>query len=131
MLPVKRIDWSLLMSHEYSTRALVELRQIGETPSSTDPVLQHAPEAFNRIEVMTTVGRQEMQPKPLVPVGQRRRELFRPVDATAVGHHDHLFAGVAKEGHHLMDILAQPLRIKMRHDLIEDFRGPILDSQQF
>ena len=57
---------------------------------------------------MTTVGWQEMQPKLLVPVGQRRRELCRPVDATAVGDHDHLFAGVAKEGHHLMDILAQP-----------------------
>ena len=128
MLPVKLIDWSRLMRHEYSTRALVELMQIGKTPSGANPVLHHAPEAFNRIEVMTTVGRQEMQPKLLVPVGQRRRELFRPVDATAVGDHDHLFAGVAKEGHHLMDILAQPLRIKMGDDLIEDFRGAILDG---
>jgi hypothetical protein len=47
VLPVKRIYWSLLMSHEYSTRALVELMQIGKTPSGADPVLQHAPEAFN------------------------------------------------------------------------------------
>ena len=115
------------MSHEYSTRALVELLQIGKTPSGADPVLQHAPEAFNRIEVVTTVGRQEMPPKLLVPVWQRRRELFRPVDATAVGDHGHLFAGVAKEGHHLMDLLAQPLRIKMRDDLEEDFGGTILD----
>ena len=76
---------------------------------------------------MTTVGRQQMQPKLLVPVGQRRRELFRPVDATAVGDHDHLFAGVAKEGHHLMDILAQPLCLKMGNDLVEDFGGAILD----
>jgi hypothetical protein len=127
-LPVKLIDWSRLMIRKYATCALVELMQIGKTPSSTDPVLQHAPEALNRIEVVTTVGWQEMQPKLLVPVGQRRRELFRPVDATAVGDHDHLFARVAKEGHHLMDILAQPLRIKMWHDLIEDFRGPILDG---
>jgi hypothetical protein len=62
-----------------------------------------------------------------VPVSQRRRELVHPVDATAVGHHDHLFARVAKESHHLMDILAQPLRIKMGNDLGEDLRGAILD----
>ena len=111
VLPVKRIDWSLLMSHEYSTRALVELMQIGKTPSGADPVLQHAPEAFNRIEVVTTVGRQEMQPKLFVPVCQRRRELFRPVDATAVGDHDDLFPGVAKEGHHLMDHRVRCLRM--------------------
>jgi hypothetical protein len=69
-----------------------------------------------------------MQPKLFVPVGQRRRELFRSVDATAVGNHDDLFPGVAKEGHHLMDILAQPLRIKMGDNLIEDVRGAILDG---
>jgi hypothetical protein len=126
-LPVKRIDWSRLMIREYTTCALVELRQIGETPASTDPVLQHAPEAFKRIEVMPTVGRQEMPPKLLVPVGQRRRALFRPVDATAVGDHDDLFARVAKEGPYLMDILAQTRRIKMGDDLVEDFGGAILD----
>jgi hypothetical protein len=124
---VKCIYWSLLLSHEYSTRALVELMQIGKTPSGADPVFQHAPEAFNRIEVVTAVGRQEMPPKLLVPVGQRRCELFRPVDATAVGDHDHLFAGVAQEGHHLMDILAQPLCIKMGDNLGEDFGGAILE----
>src|SRR6516162_377500 len=126
-LPVKRIYWSRLMIGEHSTRALIELMQIGKTPSSIDPVLHHAPEAFNRIEVVATMRRQEIQPKLLVPVGERRRELVRPMDATAVGHHDHLFAGVAKEGHHLMDVLAKPLRIKMGDHLIEDFGGPILD----
>src|SRR5215813_14736522 len=89
------------MLRQYSTRALIELRQIGKTPSGTDPVLHHAPEAFNGVEVVPTMRRQEMQPKLLVPVGQRRRELMRPMDATAVGHHDHLFAGMAKDGHHL------------------------------
>jgi len=115
------------MFHEYSTRALVELMQIGNTPSGADPVLQHAPEAFKRIEVVTTVGWQEMQPKLLVPVGQRRRELFRPVDAATVGDHDHCFAGVAQEGHHWMDIVAQPLRLNMGDDLVEDFGGALLD----
>src|SRR5262252_3054265 len=126
-LPVKRIDWSRLMICEYSTCALLELMQIGKTPSSADPVLHHAPEAFNRIEMVSAMRRQEMQPKLLVPVGQRRFELMRPVDATAVGNHDHLFARVAKDGHHLMDVLAKPLRLKMGHDLVEDFRGAILD----
>ena len=112
---------------EHATCALRELMQIGKTPSSADPVLQHAPEAFNRIEMVSTMRRQEMQPKLLVPVGERRRELMRPVDATAVGHHDHLFARAAKEGHHLMDVLAKPLCLKMGDNLIEDFRGAILD----
>src|SRR5262245_42745294 len=39
------------MIREYSTRALLELRQIGTRPSGTAPVLHHAPEACNRIEV--------------------------------------------------------------------------------
>ena len=99
------------MRHEHSARAVIELMQIGKTPPSTDSVLHHAPEAFNRIEVVSAVSRQEMQPKLFVPVCQRRRERVRPMDATAVGHHDHLFAGTAKEGHHLMDVLAKPLRI--------------------
>lgn len=67
-----------------------------------------------------------MQPKLLVPVCQRRRELVRPVDATAVGDHDDLFPRVAPESHHLMDILAQPLGVKMRDDLIDDARSAIL-----
>jgi hypothetical protein len=50
------------------------------------------------------------------------------MDATAVGDHDHLFSRVAKEGHHLMDILAQPLCVKVRDDLIDDARGTILHS---
>src|SRR5215472_16020039 len=116
------------MIREYATRALIELMQIRKTPSGTDPVLQHAPEAFYRIEVVATMRRQEMQPKLLVPVGQRRRQLGCPVDATAVGHHDHLFAAVTKNGHHLMNILAKSLRIKLRHDLIEHFGRPILDG---
>jgi hypothetical protein len=120
-LPVKLIDWARLMIRAYATRALIELRQIGQTPPSTDPVLQHAPEAFNRIEVVSAMRRQEIQPKRLVPVCQRRRELMRPMEATAVSHQDHLFAGVATEGHHLMDVWAQPLRSTMGDHLIEDF----------
>ena len=56
-----------------------------------------------------------------LPVGERRRALVRPVDATAVDDHDHRFAGVAKERHAWMDIWATPLGITMRHDFLEDF----------
>ena len=125
---MKRIDWSLVMRHEHSARSVVELMQIRKTPSGADDVLHHAPEAFKRIEVVTTVGREQMQPTLLLPVCQSRRELFRPVDATTVSNHDGLFPGVTQEGPHLMDIVAQPLRISMGDDLREDFRGAILDG---
>ncbi len=125
---MKLIYGSLLMSHEYAARALVELMQVGKTPAGTDPVFHHAPEAFNRIEVVAAPGRQEMQAKLLVPVSQCRGELVCPVDATPVDDHDDLFPGMAKEGHHLMDILAKSLRIKMGNHFIEDFRGAILDG---
>jgi len=45
------------MGHEYLARALVELMQSRKTSSGADRVLQDAPEAFNRIEVMATTGR--------------------------------------------------------------------------
>ena len=54
--PVKPIYWSLLMRHEHAARALIELLQIGKTSPSVDPVLQHAPEAFNGIEVVAATG---------------------------------------------------------------------------
>ena len=63
-----------------------------------------------------------------MPVGQRRRQLVRSVDTTAVGNHDDLFRGFAEGRHHLMDIWAQLLGIAMGDDLIKDFRGPLLDG---
>ena len=127
-LPVEFINWSLLMCHEDLPGALRELLELSKTPSSSDLLLHHAPKAFDGIEVMATMRWQEMQPQLLVPVCQRRRKLVRPVDATAVRHHDHLFPGGAKRGHHLMDRLAKPLHLTMGDDLIEDFGSPLLDS---
>jgi hypothetical protein len=49
------------------------------------------------------------------------------VDAAPVDDHHHFLPGFPEGCHHLMDILAQLLRIKMGDDLIEDFGGPILD----
>src|SRR5262249_8544319 len=46
--------------------------------------------------------------------------------ATIYDHHD-ICTGFAEGGHDLMEILAQFLGIKVGHDFIEDFRGPILD----
>src|SRR4030095_5338739 len=61
-------------------------------------------------------------------VVEGRVELVRPMDAAAIDDHHDLFASGAEGGHHLMDILAQLLRIKVRDDLIEDLGGPILDG---
>jgi hypothetical protein len=116
------------MSHEHATRALVELMQIGKTSSGADRVLHDTPEAFDRIEVMATMGRQEMEAKLILIVVEGRVKLMRPMHATAVDDHDDLFASFTKDTHNLMDILAQLLGIKMGHDLREDFRGAILNS---
>src|SRR5215510_10181520 len=56
-LPVKRIDGSLLMCHKHLACALVEQMESGKTSSGPDGILHHAPEAFDRIEVMATMGR--------------------------------------------------------------------------
>jgi len=45
-------------------------------------------------------------------------ELMRPMDPAAIDDHDDLFAGFAEGGHHLMEILAQFLGIKVRDDFI-------------
>src|SRR5438093_10550860 len=58
-LPVKRINRSLLMRHEYLTRSLVQQMASGKTSSGADGVLQHAPETFNGVEVVTTMGGSE------------------------------------------------------------------------
>ena len=56
-LPMKLIDGVFLMRHEYLAGALVELLEIGQAASSADGVLHHAPEAFDRIEMVATGGR--------------------------------------------------------------------------
>jgi hypothetical protein len=115
------------MGHEHVSRALVELMQIRKTPSGTDRVLHHAPEAFDRVEVVPTMGREEMEAKLAVVVVEGRVELVRPMDPAAIDDHHDLFASFAEGRHDLMDILAQLLGIKVRHDFREDFGGAILD----
>ena len=55
-LPTKRINGALVMRHEHPAGALVELVKIAKTSSSTNGLLHHAPKAFDRVEVMATMG---------------------------------------------------------------------------
>ena len=50
-----------------------------------------------------------------------RVKLVRPMDPAPIDDHHHLFLGVPEGCHHLREILAQLLGIKVRHDLREDF----------
>ena len=67
-----------------------------------------------------------MEAQLVVVVLKGRVELVGAMDPAAIDDHHDLFAGGAESRHHLMDILAQLLGIKVGHDFIEDFRGAIL-----
>jgi hypothetical protein len=49
-----------------------------------------------------------------------------PMDPATIDDHDHLFPNFAQGRHHLMDVLAEFLGIKMGHNFIEDFGGAVL-----
>ena len=115
------------MGHEYLARALVELRQIGKTPSRSNAVLPHAPEAFDGVEVVPTMGREAMEAQRALRVVEGRVELVRPMDPTATNDPHHLLLGFAEGRHDVMEIVAQCLGINMRHDCREDLGGAILD----
>jgi hypothetical protein len=69
-----------------------------------------------------------MEAKLALIVVEGRVELVRPMDPAAIDDHHDLFASFAEGRHHLMEILAQCLGIKVRHDFIEDFGCTILDG---
>src|SRR6266568_8589906 len=69
-----------------------------------------------------------MEAKRVVVVLKGRVELVGPMDPTAIDDHHDLWAELAERRHDLMNILAELLRIKVGHDFIEDFGGPILDG---
>ena len=69
-----------------------------------------------------------MEPKLPVPVVEGRGELMGSMDPAAIDDHHDLFRRFAEGRHHLVDILAQLLGIKVGHDFIKDFGGAILDS---
>jgi hypothetical protein len=67
-----------------------------------------------------------MKTKHAVVMVKSRIELVHPMDPAPVDDHHDLFLGWSEDRHHLVDIVAQVLRIKVGHDFIEDFRGAIL-----
>jgi hypothetical protein len=79
-----RITRSLVMAPEDLTRALLEELEVGKTPSSPDLLLHHAPKAVGGGEMMATRSGEEGQAILLLPMGERRCERVRPVEATAV-----------------------------------------------
>src|SRR5216683_1170405 len=102
--------------------------EIAETPSGADGALHHPPKAFDRVEVVPTMGWEEVEAQLAVIVVESRVELVRPVDPAAVDDHHHFFASFAADCHYWMEILTQLLGIKVRHNFIEDFRSAILDG---
>src|SRR4029450_663445 len=91
-IPVKRIDGTLLIGHKHLASAPVELHQVAKAASYTNRVLHHPPEAFDGVEVMSGVGRQEMEAKRALIVRKCRVKLVRPMDPTAIDDHDDIFA---------------------------------------
>src|SRR2546427_7184475 len=79
-LPAARIDGPLLMRHAHLTCPFRELMQITHTPSRSESVLHRPPEAFEGMEVVTTVGREAMEAHRAVVVVEGRVELVRPRD---------------------------------------------------
>ena len=69
-----------------------------------------------------------MEAKLSMVVLKGRIELVCPMDPAPIDDHHDLFLGFTEGRHHLMEILAQLLGIKMRHELREHFGGPILDG---
>jgi hypothetical protein len=126
-LPVERINRSLLMGHEHVACALIELLEVGKTPSGTDGVLHHPPEACVGVEVLSAVGRQEMEAPLAVRVVKGCVQLVRPMATAPLDAHHDLSVGFAKGRHLLLEILAQPLSIQVGHHFLEDFGGARLD----
>src|SRR5207244_11730150 len=75
-LPMIRRDGTFLMRHQHLAGALVELRKITKTASGADGVLHHPPEAFDGIEVVPTMGGQNMEAKLVMIVVEGRVQLI-------------------------------------------------------
>lgn len=64
----------------------------------------------------------------LVPVRKRRRALVRPMDATALHHHDHLLPRAATERQHWVARVANPRSLTLGNDLKAALRRPLVDG---
>jgi hypothetical protein len=62
-----------------------------------------------------------------VPVCAGGGELVRPMHPTVIDDHHDLLVSLATSSHHLLDVLAPCLGVKMGHDCVEDRGGALLD----
>lgn len=67
---MKRIDRLTLMSHQDLACPLVEEAQGAKGATRAYRTLEYAPEACDRMQMMATVGRQEVQAQPPCPALQ-------------------------------------------------------------
>jgi hypothetical protein len=125
---VQRIDGACVMRHQSLACAWGAQREIGTAPSRSHAVLQHAPEAFNGIEVGPTMGREKMAPSLAIVVVKSCIECVGPRDPAALHDHHDVWAGFAAGGHDVMQILPSCLGLTVRHDFLEALGGPILDG---
>src|SRR5438105_15311518 len=101
--------------------------EIGNTPSGSDGVRPHTPEAFKGIAVVPTMGGEKLEASRAGVVVEWRVELVCPIDPAAIHDHHDVFAGMAEGGPDLRELLASRLGIKVGHDCIEDLGGAIVD----
>jgi hypothetical protein len=123
---MERLKRSLLRRPADLTRALVDERAVGKPPTSAALLLQYAPKAGDGMEMGAPRGGEAGPAQRLLPGGERRRALGRPMAATAVDDPEHCCAGGAKEGHPWREGWAQPRRLTLGAPRREALRGPIL-----
>ena len=81
------------MRPQHPACALVSLLESAKTPSGSQGVFPHPPEAFPGVEVMATMGWQAREAPRAARVGTWRVELVRPVDPALIDDHHHLLRG--------------------------------------
>ena len=113
------------MRHEHMARTRVQPWQTTDTPSRANGILHDAPEAFERIERVATMGGEAMETTRVLRVGEGRSEPVHPLEAAPVHDQHDLLLRMAEARHALRNIWAHILRLKVRHDVREDLRGPL------
>lgn len=113
------------MRHEHMARTRVQPWQTTDTPSRANGILHDAPEAFERLERVSTMGGEAMETTRVLIVGEGRSEPVRPLEAAPVHDQHDLLLRMAEARHALRNIWAHILRLKVRHDVREDLRGPL------
>jgi hypothetical protein len=105
-LPMARIQGSLLMSSQPLACAPRKLLEVANTASGPHRVLQHPPKAFDRVEVVPTMGGEAMEATRVMVVLQGRVALVCPLHPAAIHDHHDLCAGFPAGGPHVMAIVA-------------------------